>query len=83
MAQSKISIDYPASLADALQTNRTDAEQEVRTAAIVKLYELGRLSSGVAARFLELSRIEFIEMLTDYNVSIFDETDLMEDLNNA
>jgi predicted HTH domain antitoxin len=52
----------------------------------VKLFELGKISSGVAARVLGLSRIDFLELLPKYNVSVFgayDLNDLNEDIANA
>ncbi|HDH41256.1 MAG TPA: hypothetical protein ENG12_02470 [Candidatus Altiarchaeales archaeon] len=43
-------------------------------AAAVKLYELGRLSSGRAAELAGLSRVGFLQILGRYGVSIFDLT---------
>jgi len=54
--------------------------------SIIKLYELGKISSGVAASVLNISRVEFIELLGKYRVSIFpyeDKAELLEDLQNA
>jgi len=36
--------------------------------AAVKLYEMGRLSSGAAARMVGISRVLFLSRLKDYNV---------------
>ena len=51
----------------------TDDEltEEIRMLAAVKLYELGRISSGRAAEFAGISRVEFINELGRYNVSPF------------
>jgi predicted HTH domain antitoxin len=51
----------------------TDAQlsEEIRMLAAVKLYEMGRISSGRAAELAGLSRIEFLERLGRYNVSPF------------
>ena len=51
----------------------TDAQLagEIRMLAAVKLYELGRVSSGRAAELAGLSRIEFLDRLECYNVSPF------------
>jgi hypothetical protein len=43
-------VDYPDSLPDLLQTTRSQFEAEARMAMAVKLYELKRLSSSMAAR---------------------------------
>jgi predicted HTH domain antitoxin len=53
---------------------------------LVKLYELGKVSSGVAASVLGLSRLEFLELLSKYKVSVlgaYDLDDLKEDIANA
>ena len=51
----------------------TDDEltEEIRMLAAVKLYELGRISSGRAAEFAGISRVEFFNELGQYNVSPF------------
>jgi len=47
---------------------------------------MGKISSGTAGKVLGLNRIEFIDLLSQYNVSIFgqyDLNDLREDIANA
>lgn len=81
-----ISIDYPESLANALRLSSKDFETEMKISSLVKLYELGRVSSGVAAKVLGLSRIDFLELLSKYKVSVLevdDSDDLNEDIANA
>ncbi len=46
----------------------------MREAAVVKLYDLGRISSGKAARVLGISRRAFLDVLGRYGVSEFDDT---------
>jgi len=44
---------------------------------MVKLYQLGQISSGRAAEILNGSRREFLNILAEHGVSIFDgETDV-------
>ncbi len=81
-----INIAYPESLAHSLRLSGKDFESEMKTSSMVKLFELGKVSSGVAARVLGLSRIDFLELLSKYNVSIlggYDTEDLNDDLANA
>jgi predicted HTH domain antitoxin len=47
---------------------------ELRVAAAVKWYELGRISQGRAAEIAGLSRAEFIDALGGYGASPFQET---------
>ncbi len=81
-----IKIEYPESLANTLRLSGKDFETEIKTSSLVKLYELGKISSGVAAKVLGLSRIDFLELLAKYNVSVFgtyDLNNLNEDIANA
>jgi predicted HTH domain antitoxin len=81
-----INIEYPESLANSLRLNGKDFESEMKTSSLVKLFELGKVSSGMAARVLGLSRVDFLELLSKYNVSVFgayDINDLNEDIANA
>lgn len=81
-----INIEYPESLANSLRLSGKDFESEMKTSSLVKLYELGRVSSGVAARVLELSRLDFLELLAKYKVSVlggYNTDDLNEDIANA
>ena len=45
--------------------------QEMRMLAAIKLYELGRLSSGAAAGLAGISRVVFLSKLADYGVDTF------------
>jgi predicted HTH domain antitoxin len=51
----------------------------------VKLYELGRLSSGAAANLASIPRAVFLSKLADYGVDTFrfTEAELAQDLANA
>lgn len=42
-------------------------------AFIVRLYQLGQLSSGRAAEVLHISRRDFLDLLSSHGVSMFDE----------
>ena len=64
-----ISIEYPASLANSLRLKGKDFEMEMKTSSLVKLFELGKVSSGTAAKVLGISRLDFLELLAKYNVS--------------
>jgi len=81
-----INIEYPESLANSLRLSEKEFESEMKTSSLVKLFELGKVSSGVAARVLGLSRVDFLELLAKYNVSVFgayDANDLHDDIANA
>ena len=42
-------------------------------ALVVRHYALGELSSGEGAKLLSLTRSEFLNLLGQYNVSLFDD----------
>lgn len=44
---------------------------ELRLAAAIKLHELGRLSSGAAAKLAGVPRVVFLTALADYGVETF------------
>ena len=50
MQLNAIHVEYPAHFSDALQTTPTAFAQEARMAMAVKLFEMKRLSSGMAAQ---------------------------------
>lgn len=76
-----INITYPESLANSMKLSIGEFEKEIKLSAMVKLYELGRVSSGVAAKVLGLSRLDFLDIVAQYKVSIIGYSDI-EELNN-
>ena len=53
-------VEYPDLLPDAMQMSRDEFEREARMAMAGKLFEMGKLSSGYAARLAGMERVEFI-----------------------
>jgi len=80
-----ITIQCPDEVLISLKENAETFSRELPLAAAMKLYELGRLSSGRAAQLAGLSRVAFLNRTGDYRVPIFDATaeELQEDVRNA
>ena len=52
---------------------QTELQALAQEALLVKLYEMGEISSGWAAEVLSISRREFLDVLGRYGVPIFDD----------
>ncbi|MEJ2386427.1 MAG: UPF0175 family protein, partial [Chromatiaceae bacterium] len=63
--------DVPDESLLSLKLSDEAAAAEIRLAASVKLYELGRLSSGAVARLAGIPRTLFLSKLADYGVDTF------------
>lgn len=71
METEKIEMQYPSGLERAVSMTKEEMEQHIRLMAALKMFELGKLSSGKAAQLADLSRVEFLEMCGRYRVSVF------------
>jgi len=68
---SEITLSIPDEALMALKVNPEQMGAELRLAAAIKLYELGRLSSGAAAQLAGVPRVVFLTKLADYGVETF------------
>ena len=75
---SQITLDIPNETLLALKISEADLAEALRMAAAVKLFEMGRLSSGAAAQLAGVPRVVFLTRLADYGVDTFKLTE--EDL---
>jgi predicted HTH domain antitoxin len=80
-----ITLNLPDTAFSALRKTPEEFAQEMRIAAAVKWYEMEQVSQGKAAEIAGLTRAEFIEALSRYQVSPFQytEADLIAELSNA
>ena len=72
---SQIVLDVPTETLRALKLPLEEAGETLLLAAAVKFFDLGRLSSGAAARLAGLPRTVFLSRLADYGVNTFDLTE--------
>jgi predicted HTH domain antitoxin len=68
MKTRQIVIDVPEKILLAEKTDESAFARELRVLAAIKLYELGRLSSGRAAELAGMPRVEFLLELGRYRV---------------
>lgn len=72
MTTRQIVINVPEKILLAEKTDESAFARELRMLAAVKLYELGRLSSGRAAELAGMPRVEFLLTLGRYKVFPFE-----------
>ena len=64
-------LEIPREVILGLKVPSDQAGSAVRMAAAVKLFEIGQLSSGAAARLADIPRLVFLARLSDYGVDTF------------
>ena len=69
MSDKTATLSYPEGLPQALKTSDEAFARELRLLAAAKLYELGRVSSGIAAEIAGLGRVEFLRALEQYGIA--------------
>jgi hypothetical protein len=64
-----VSIEVPRSVVGIFGPGDEDMSTPILTAAVVKWYELGKISQSRAAEILEISRSRFLSIMSEYRVS--------------
>ena len=83
--QNQLKIEYPKNWLDVLQLTQKSFEEEAKMAMAAKLFEMKRLSSGMAAKLAGVPRVIFLLNLRRFNVPMIDldEDELSGDIENA
>lgn len=71
MKENILTIKYTDDVLLSLKEDKKEFEDEARYLLALKLYELGKISSGKAAKIAGLSRVGFLMRLGRYKVSPF------------
>lgn len=81
----RINIEYPETLSDALQETPGKFEHEARMAMAVKLFEMKRISSGMAAQLAGIDRVTFLLSVHRYGAAMiaYNEEELVSDAKHA
>ncbi len=81
----QMQIEYPETLPDLLQESQEEFQHEARMAMAAKLFEMGRISSGIAAQLAGIDRVTFLLDLHRYKVAMINlnEGELKSDIENA
>ena len=81
----KILLEIPDEVLISLKETPSEFSRDLLMLAAVKLYQMGKLSSGRAAQLAGIPRVSFLQSLSRYHVPIFDLTseELKQDFENA
>ena len=71
----KILLEIPDEVLISLKETPSEFSRDLLMLAAVKLYQMGKLSSGRAAQLAGIPRVSFLQSLSRYDVPIFDLTD--------
>jgi predicted HTH domain antitoxin len=71
MQSKTIDVSVPEGFEETISTTKEEVEDQVRLMAALKMFELGKLSSGHAAQLAGRTRAEFLEACGRYRVSVF------------
>ena len=84
MPTNVLTIPYPEELLLSLKKSPAEFEDEARLLLAVKLYELGLVSTGTAARLAGMNRVAFMFALNRFGLSPIglEPGELAEDLAN-
>jgi len=82
---SAVRLEIPEETLISLKTDVESFGRALKMLGAVKLFELGKLSSGRAAQLAGMTRVEFLLALRQFQVSPFEVTDeeLRQDVLNA
>lgn len=69
-----ITVELPEQVEQALNRTPGEMARDVKLYAALMLYQLGKLSSGMAAQMAGLSRVEFLYLCGEYGISVFQYT---------
>lgn len=64
----EVRIPIPEGLPQNLNMSEEEFTREVRMLLAVKLYELGKVSAGIAAQLASIDRLTFLHSLAHYQV---------------
>ena len=71
MSLRTLEVRHPGGFEWAVHLNKRELNQNIRLMAALKMFELGKVSSGKAAELAGMTRVQFLETCGQYGVSVF------------
>lgn len=71
----KYELRLPEGFESSVELTKNEFERQVRLMAALKMFELGKLSMGMAARLAGMSRIDFLDVCSQYEIPVTDASD--------
>lgn len=80
MSEPQIEIKFTVALTEIPEEHRAAAQRKAHEAFVMELLRQGDISAGRAAELLGVKRSRLSELMYEYNISPFDDTMTLEDL---
>jgi len=84
MLVKKMELTVAEDILMALNEKPAEFLKDMKIFAAIKFFEIGKFSVGKAAELAEMSKLDFIELLSKHRISVYNypPEELKEDLNN-
>ncbi|MGH7999450.1 MAG: UPF0175 family protein [Brasilonema sp.] len=80
MSEPQIEIKFTVEVTEISEEHRAAAQRKAHEAFVMELLRQGDISGGRAAELLRVNRSRLSELMYEYNISPFDDTMTLEDL---
>jgi len=72
-------VEFTLPIDSITDTIRQEAENKAKQAYIMTLLQYGEISSGKASQLLGISRLDVIDLMSKYEISLFDDSMSLEE----
>jgi predicted HTH domain antitoxin len=72
-------VEFTIPIHSVTDTIRKEAENKAKEAYVMTLLKHGEISSGKASQLLGVSRLDMIELMSKYDISLFDDSMSLEE----
>lgn len=80
MLEPQIEVKFTVALTEIPKEHRVAAQRKAHEAFVIELLRQGDISAGCTAELLGVNRSQLVKLMYEYNISPFDDTMSVEDL---